>query len=214
MEKSDTVDVIDAATPPAAGWTPRRTPSAPDGATHIVWTATSGHELKPDAHRYFDVRVGPLPKEAILTFDVAQTYSDGSVVNWNESGKGGEEPDFPAPVLVLDAAAAKARQARQAASAQPAQPAPTVAADSPAKATTDTDDRVRARQRGFHGLRHGFHGPWPAWPCWGPSPWRPSAADRTLPRRSRTSERAGAARHPGVRADPGRQRPPVVRVVL
>ncbi|MFF1354450.1 DUF1775 domain-containing protein [Streptomyces sp. NPDC058297] len=130
--------VTPTAVPPATGWTPRRAPSAPDGATHIVWTATAGHELKPDAHRYFDVRVGPLPKEPSLTFDVAQTYSDGSVVNWNESGKGGEEPDFPAPVLVLDAAAAKARQARQAASAEPA---PTVTADSPAAATTGREDR-------------------------------------------------------------------------
>ncbi|MFF1735713.1 DUF1775 domain-containing protein [Streptomyces sp. NPDC058247] len=160
-----------------------------------------------------DVRVGPLPKEASLTFDVAQTYSDGSVVSWNESGTGGEEPDFPAPVLVLDAAAAKARQARQAASAQPAQPPPTVAADSPAAETAGTDDRSAAAA-------------WlprtAAWLSWtvagvavlGPSPWRPSAAGRTLPRRRPTSERAGAARHPGVRADPGRQRPPVVRVVL
>ena len=105
--------------PPASGWTWKISTSAESGVIHIMWTATSGHELRPDEHRYFDVRVGPLPKEPSIAFDVAQTYSDGSVVNWNELQTGTEEPDFPAPVLVLDAAAAKAEQTRQEASAQP-----------------------------------------------------------------------------------------------
>ncbi len=103
--------------PPAFGWTGKEMPSPEDGATQVMWTATAGHELKPDEHRYFDVRVGPLPKEASIAFDVAQTYSDGSVVNWNERQTGAEEPDFPTPVLVLDAAAAKAEQARHEAAA-------------------------------------------------------------------------------------------------
>ncbi|MEU8485043.1 DUF1775 domain-containing protein [Streptomyces sp. NPDC048641] len=158
--------------------------------------------------------MGPLPKEASLTFDVAQTYSVGSVVNWNESGTGGEEPDFPTPVLVLAAAAAKARQARRAASAQPAQPEPAVTAGSPAAVTTGTDDRSGAA------AWLPRTGAWLPWTVAGVAVLgavavaRPSAADRTLPRRSRTSKRAGAACHPGVRADPDRQRPPVVRVVL
>lgn len=42
-----------------------------------------------------------------------------SVVNWNEQQTGTKMPDFPAPVLVLDATAAKAEQTRQEASAQP-----------------------------------------------------------------------------------------------
>lgn len=111
--------------PPAAGWTRKEISSSVGGGTQIMWTATAGHELKPDAHRYFDVQVGPLPKRASVAFDVAQTYSDGSVVNWDERQTGTKMPDFPAPVLVLDAAAAKAEETRQQASAQPA---PTAAA--------------------------------------------------------------------------------------
>ncbi|MFB7710089.1 YcnI family protein [Streptomyces sp. NPDC056105] len=126
--------------PPASGWTRKEMPSPEGGATRIMWTATAGHELKPDEHRYFDVRVGPLPKEASAAFDVTQTYSDGSVVNWNERQTGTEEPDFPAPVLVLDAAAAKAERARQESAAQP-RPAG-VAAPPPAAATQDEGSGV------------------------------------------------------------------------
>ncbi|MBI0376679.1 YcnI family protein [Streptomyces albiflaviniger] len=109
--------VMSTGVPPASGWTRKEIPSH-EGATQIMWTATAGHELKPDAHRYFDVQVGPLPKRASIAFDVAQTYSDGSVVNWNEPQKGTKEPEFPAPLLVLDAAAAKAELTRQEATAQ------------------------------------------------------------------------------------------------
>ncbi|MFJ2241831.1 YcnI family protein [Streptomyces sp. NPDC087859] len=109
--------VMSTAIPPASGWKQKET-SSPEGATQIMWTATAGHELKPDAHRYFDVQVGPLPKKASIAFDVTQTYSDGTVVNWNEPQSGTKEPEFPAPVLVLDAASAKAQLARQEAAAQ------------------------------------------------------------------------------------------------
>ncbi|MFC8248482.1 DUF1775 domain-containing protein [Streptomyces chartreusis] len=121
--------------PPASGWTRKETPSPEGGASQIMWTATAGHELKPDEHRYFDVRVGPLPKKASLAFDVAQTYSDGSVVNWNERQTGTKMPDFPAPVLVLDASAAKAEQTRQEASAHPTPTA--VASPTPAAAAQE-----------------------------------------------------------------------------
>ncbi|MEU1312756.1 DUF1775 domain-containing protein [Streptomyces cinnamoneus] len=98
--------------PPASGWTHEETPAAEGGAAHIVWTATAGHELKPDQHRFFDVRVGPLPKKPSIAFGVAQTYSDGTVANWNQRPTDDKSPDFPAPVLVLDATAAKAEPAR------------------------------------------------------------------------------------------------------
>ncbi|MFJ6392863.1 YcnI family protein [Streptomyces sp. NPDC091972] len=125
--------VVPASVPPASGWTWKEGVSPTDRATHIIWTAAAGHEIKPDDHRYFDMQVGPLPKRASIAFDVAQTYSDGSVVNWNERQTGGKEPDFPAPVLVLDAASAKAELIRQEESAQQtptatASPAPVAAA--------------------------------------------------------------------------------------
>ncbi|MBU3868433.1 DUF1775 domain-containing protein [Streptomyces sp. 4503] len=126
--------VTPTAVPSASGWTRKEIPSRKGGPIHIMWTATAGHELEPDAHRYFDVRVGPLPKKPTLAFDVTQTYSDGSVVKWNERQTGNEEPDFPAPVLVLEAGAAKAEQEREQ-QKQKAAPQPT---------TTGTDDRTRA----------------------------------------------------------------------
>ncbi|WP_307168026.1 DUF1775 domain-containing protein [Streptomyces sp. B3I7] len=105
--------------PLASGWTQKEVTSPADKATHIMWTATAGHEIKPDDHHYFYVRVRPLPKEPSIAFDVTQTYSDGSVVNWNERQTGSKEPAFPAPTLVLDAAAVKAEQARQEATIRP-----------------------------------------------------------------------------------------------
>lgn len=126
--------VTSTAIPPASGWKQKEVPS-PEGATQIMWTATAGHELKPDAHRYFDVQVGPLPRKATIAFDVAQTYSDGSVVNWNERQTGTKEPEFPAPVLVLDAASARAELMRQQATAQ--QTPTATASPTPAAAARD-----------------------------------------------------------------------------
>ena len=85
------------------GWTISRTGGG--NAPHVVWTARAGHEIKPTETQTFTVRVNPLPGEAVLRFDTAQTYSDGSVVNWNQPATGGQEPDFPVPELVLDPAA-------------------------------------------------------------------------------------------------------------
>ncbi|MER6186074.1 DUF1775 domain-containing protein [Streptomyces sp. NPDC001652] len=132
--------VTSTAIPPAPGWKQKEM-SSPQGVTQIMWTATAGHELKPDAHRYFDVKVGPLPNKASIAFDVAQTYSDGSVVNWNERQTGAKEPEFPAPVLVLDAAAAKAELTRQEA---PAQQTPTATA-SPAPAAAAREEGAGGR---------------------------------------------------------------------
>ncbi|MFI8932351.1 DUF1775 domain-containing protein [Streptomyces sp. NPDC053474] len=146
-EKADTTTVrVDVAlptgvtstgAPPTPGWTRKEVPAAEGGAAHVVWTATAGHELKPDEHRYFDVRVGPLPKRSSIAFEVAQTYADGTVARWNQEPTGGKEPDFPAPVLVLDATAAKAEQAR---GHMTPRPTPT-RTTTPAPQTAAEDDR-------------------------------------------------------------------------
>jgi uncharacterized protein YcnI len=115
---------------PAPGWTRGDVTSHGGRPAHIVWTATAGHEIKPDTHRYFGVRVGPLPDRTSLAFDVAQTYSDGSIVNWDERQTGDEEPALPAPVLVLDATGAGAEQNQRPRAAQPA----ATGTDAPARA--------------------------------------------------------------------------------
>ncbi|TMR27494.1 DUF1775 domain-containing protein [Actinomadura geliboluensis] len=88
--------------PEIEGWTISRTPQR-----HIVWTARAGHEIRPAETQTFTVRAKPLPKEGVLRFDTAQTYSDGSVVNWNQPSTGGREPEFPSPELVLDPVAVR-----------------------------------------------------------------------------------------------------------
>ncbi|MDO0924023.1 DUF1775 domain-containing protein [Streptomyces sp. TG1A-8] len=114
--------------PAVPGWT--HTQRSVGTTTHVVWTATAGHEIKPDDHRYFPVRVGPLPHRPSLGFDTVQTYSDGSVVDWNQPTTGDGEPDFPSPQLVLDAAVVRAQQgkAREEAAPTPSSPAPSVSA--------------------------------------------------------------------------------------
>ncbi|MEU3521614.1 DUF1775 domain-containing protein [Streptomyces sp. NPDC006654] len=124
--------------PDVTGWT--HTSTAFDGTTHVVWTARAGHEIEPDDHQYFPVRVGPLPHRASLGFDTVQTYSDGSVVDWNQSTGGGREPEFPRPLLILDAAAKDNQSQPQSGAPGSVLPAPGVSAAAPAAAGAPRSD--------------------------------------------------------------------------
>ncbi|MFE6946589.1 DUF1775 domain-containing protein [Streptomyces chartreusis] len=88
--------------PPVDGWTEKTTVASSGGATQLVWTAQSGHEIKPDDHENFKVRVGPLPDQRSLSFDTEQTYSNGMIATWNQEQTGSEEPPYPAPVLIIN----------------------------------------------------------------------------------------------------------------
>ncbi|RSM69315.1 hypothetical protein DL991_39900 [Amycolatopsis sp. WAC 01375] len=120
--------------PPVEGWAHAQTQGGQDNLAHVVWTAEAGKEIKPDESRYFELGVGPLPAKPSLGFDVVQTYSDGTVVKWNEPEVGSKEPEFPSAVLVLDAAAVAAEKQAQAASG------PEVAATSMPAAAEAGDD--------------------------------------------------------------------------
>ncbi len=100
---------------PRAGWTyavqkrKLATPISGEGediteaVSQITW---SGGKIGPGKFDEFDVSVGPLPEDADeLVFKALQTYSDGSVVRWIELRTGSDEPEHPAPVLRLTAAA-------------------------------------------------------------------------------------------------------------
>jgi uncharacterized protein YcnI len=71
-----------------------------EAVSKITWT---GGQIQPNGFDLFTVQAGPLPKNVSkLEFRVAQTYSDGEVVQWIEpTVKGGDEPEHPAPVLRL-----------------------------------------------------------------------------------------------------------------
>jgi periplasmic copper chaperone A len=92
--------------------------SLTEAVSEIVWTADgAANAIKPGEFDQFQVSAGPLPQIAVLQFAAIQTYSDGSVVNWNEVAAPGSttRPDHPKPSLTLAAAAASTAPAVQAA---------------------------------------------------------------------------------------------------
>lgn len=89
---------------PVAGWTSTVAKSADGTPTAVTWTAGAGTPIGADQFGQFAINVGPLPEAASITFDATQTYSDGSVVEWNEPPNAdGSEPEHPAPELELAA---------------------------------------------------------------------------------------------------------------
>lgn len=86
---------------PVPGWSYTIGKSG-DTVSTITWTATAGG-IKPNEFSQFQVSVGPLPQTDQLSFPAIQTYSDGSVVSWNETPAPGSttEPDHPSPTLSL-----------------------------------------------------------------------------------------------------------------
>ncbi len=104
---------------PVAGWTmaPVKSKLAKPIEAHgaqlteavskITWTATGDAAIKPGQFQEFEVSVGPLPAVPQVVFKSLQTYSDGNIVRWiDEPTTDGTEPEKPAPVLKLTAAAA------------------------------------------------------------------------------------------------------------
>ncbi len=87
------------------------TPVKTDGGTvteapiRITWTAEPGVEVGPGAFEDFVVQAGPVPDTGSIVLPVRQTYSDGTVVNWNQpTPASGAEPEHPAPTLYVNTA--------------------------------------------------------------------------------------------------------------
>jgi uncharacterized protein YcnI len=106
---------------PVPGWTAeivRGTlpqPVTADGATiteaplSVTWTANDVQsQLSPEQYQSFSLSVGRLPKSGTtVLLPAAQTYSDGSVRNWDDPAVEGQgEPQDPAPSFVTTAATA------------------------------------------------------------------------------------------------------------
>ena len=67
-------------------------------ARTVTWTADKGAAIGPGQYQEFAISVGPLPAPGTLVLPVAQTYSDGTVVGWDEPSQPGQaEPQHPAP---------------------------------------------------------------------------------------------------------------------
>jgi periplasmic copper chaperone A len=86
--------------------------------TEVEWTASSkASAIAPGQFDQFTVEAGPLPDAHSLAFGVVQTYSDKTVVRWNQVSAPGSDaaPDHPKAVLTLGA-----HDPAQPASAKPA----------------------------------------------------------------------------------------------
>ena len=104
---------------PVAGWTIALTTVALDppvqsedgdtidSAVSVVeYRADAGGGIAPGQFQEFALAGGPFPDTDQLTFNVVQSYSDGSEAAWIEPTVAGQpEPEHPAPVLSLTGAA-------------------------------------------------------------------------------------------------------------
>ncbi|MCP2266358.1 YcnI family protein [Promicromonospora thailandica] len=77
-----------------------------EAPVRVTWTAQEGHEVPPHEYQEFAVRVGALPAEGTtVVLPAHQTYTDGSVVDWDDVAEEGTEPEAPAPVFTTTASA-------------------------------------------------------------------------------------------------------------
>jgi uncharacterized protein YcnI len=71
----------------------------------VTWTARPGDGVRPGEFEEFELSVGPFPHGAAsVSMPTVQTYSDGTVVRWDQPARAGQpEPEHPAPTLALPA---------------------------------------------------------------------------------------------------------------
>jgi len=101
---------------PVAGWTTelvKETLPEPvvtddgevtEAVTKVIWTAEAGSELTAEQYGVFPLVLGPVPDTGSIVLAVDQTYSDGTVVSWSETGA---DAEHPAPVLYVNDAPAE-----------------------------------------------------------------------------------------------------------
>ena len=124
-----------------AGWTSTVAKTVDGVPTAITWTAGAGASIAAGQFGQFAIDVGPLPESDSIMFAATQTFSDGSVVQWNQPPNAdGSEPEHPAPELALAASTAATEHGGMVATTAPTASAPTASA-APAAATSDTTAR-------------------------------------------------------------------------
>jgi uncharacterized protein YcnI len=86
------------------GWSAALDRDAASGTVRsVTWTAAPGGGIGVDQFALFRMTV-QLPDADTVSFPATQTYSDGTVVKWDQGPlPGGGEPEHPAPVLTLGA---------------------------------------------------------------------------------------------------------------
>jgi periplasmic copper chaperone A len=103
---------------PVAGWTTTSTrtqlspPLTDDDGNQVTeavsvveFDAVPGGGIAPGQFQEFSLALGPFPDADLVTFNVVQSYSDGSEAAWiDPTVEGRPEPGHPAPTLSLAAA--------------------------------------------------------------------------------------------------------------
>jgi uncharacterized protein YcnI len=110
-----TTPFADARYAPVPGWTATivkaklAKPLVNDGVqiteapTKVIYVADKGVSITVGQFQEFPVSLDLTPDTGSVEFPTYQTYSDGSVVAWNQiTPKNGAEPDNPAPVLYIN----------------------------------------------------------------------------------------------------------------
>jgi uncharacterized protein YcnI len=86
------------------GWTAKLDSDVAAGTVRsVTWTAAPGTGIAVEQFALFRLSV-KLPNTDKATFPAAQTYSDGTVVKWDQPDTpNGSEPEHPVPTLELSA---------------------------------------------------------------------------------------------------------------
>jgi len=162
---------------PLPGWTITITqgklpkPFVLDGTTlteapsTVTWRAAKGGGVPPGQFQEFVLSAGPIPDNAKeLSFPTVQTYSDGTVVTWNQpQAAGADEPEHPLPQFSVtaappDTAAGSTAAAGPAATENPAGPADSQRAGSGGSGGAGGSSDWPARALGGAGLVAGLLG--------------------------------------------------------
>jgi uncharacterized protein YcnI len=98
-------NVASASTEVMPGWTAKLDRDTSAGTVRsVTWAAAPSVGISSDQFALFNVSV-TLPNQPSVTLPATQTYSDGTVVRWDQPPlANGDEPEFPAPVLNLTGA--------------------------------------------------------------------------------------------------------------
>ncbi|MFG1934522.1 YcnI family protein [Mycobacterium sp. NPDC048908] len=105
-------NVGSASTEAMPGWTVKLDRDVAAGTVHsVTWAAAPGAGIAPDQFALFRISV-KLPDTTTISLPATQTYSDGTVVKWDQpTAPGGAEPDHPAPEIALRGSAVPAAAA-------------------------------------------------------------------------------------------------------
>ncbi len=123
-------NVAAAGTETLPGWTAKLDRDAAAGAVRsVTWTAAPNAGVGVDQFGLFRISV-QLPDTDTVSFPATQTYSDGTLVKWDQPALPGGEPEHPAPTLSLAAGGGAPHQHHPPAAA----PAPAKSPDNTARA--------------------------------------------------------------------------------